>query len=60
MKHIIVIHNFWMESKNFETISFEGSFKKAEKQAKALCFDRQSTFNQCAYTIVTLPEEIED
>lgn len=48
---MIIIHNFWMESKGWEAHGFFGTFENAEKEAKALCFDRAKQFNKCSFYI---------
>jgi predicted AlkP superfamily phosphohydrolase/phosphomutase len=55
--YLIVLHNFWMESKGFEKIKSKAkTYKEAEAEGKAYCYDRTTDFNKCAYVIIKFSE----
>ena len=51
--YIVVIHNWFVDSKGFKSFTFSGlTLSEVEKEAKALTLDNSDTFSKCAYTII--------
>lgn len=51
--YVVVIHNWFVESKGFKHFVFKDmTFDQVEREAKVICHDNNDTFSKCAYTIV--------
>lgn len=50
---IVVIHNWFVDSKGFKHFTFKDMTEsEVLKEAKAIQFDNQDTFSKCAFTII--------
>lgn len=58
MRYIAVVHGWHVSSNGFDVHELKATTKdEAHDEAKVITFNRNSTFDKCAYTLVEIEDE---
>lgn len=57
MRYIGIFHSHFVNSLGFDQVDLEATtMEEAQKEGKLICYDKDTNFNNCAFTVVEISD----